>query len=64
MDGKQKMPKCNKRMEIFSRVVGFYRPTSMWNPGKKEEFRERKNFVVKGEYNDNTEKDTISRKGN
>jgi ribonucleoside-triphosphate reductase len=53
--------KCTKRTEIFSRVVGFYRPIQMWNPGKKEEFRERKNFVVKGEYNDNTKKDENNR---
>jgi ribonucleoside-triphosphate reductase len=57
MDGKQKMPKCNKRTEVFSRVVGFHRPVQMWNPGKKEEFGDRKNFVVKSENHKNAEKD-------
>lgn len=28
--------------EIYSRVVGYYRPTSQWNKGKQEEFSERK----------------------
>lgn len=29
------------RCEIFSRVVGYYRPVESWNEGKKEEFRDR-----------------------
>jgi anaerobic ribonucleoside-triphosphate reductase len=28
--------------EIYSRVVGYYRPVANWNDGKKEEFKERK----------------------
>jgi anaerobic ribonucleoside-triphosphate reductase len=28
--------------EIYSRVVGFYRPLKEWNPGKKQEFKDRK----------------------
>ncbi len=28
--------------EVYSRVVGYLRPTSQWNPGKKEEFKDRK----------------------
>ena len=27
--------------EIYSRVVGYYRPTSQWNKGKKAEFEDR-----------------------
>ena len=29
------------RTEIYSRVVGYYRPVQDWNKGKQEEFRER-----------------------
>ena len=29
------------KCEVYSRVVGYLRPTSGWNPGKKEEFKER-----------------------
>ncbi len=28
--------------EVYSRVVGYYRPVSNWNEGKKVEFNERK----------------------
>ena len=28
--------------EIYSRVVGYYRPINQWNRGKQEEFWERK----------------------
>lgn len=30
--------------EVWSRVMGYYRPTSTWNIGKKQEFRDRQNF--------------------
>lgn len=33
-------------VECYSRVVGFFRPVSQWNPGKKEEFAERVNYDV------------------
>ncbi len=29
-------------VEVYSRVVGYYRPVSQWNKGKREEFSERK----------------------
>ena len=28
--------------EVYSRVVGYFRPTHNWNLGKQQEFRERK----------------------
>ncbi len=28
--------------EVYSRVVGYYRPVQNWNKGKVEEFEERK----------------------
>ncbi|MCD6131980.1 MAG: hypothetical protein DRQ03_04010 [Candidatus Hydrothermota bacterium] len=28
--------------EVYSRVVGYFRPVSNWNPGKQREFKERK----------------------
>lgn len=27
--------------EVYSRVVGYFRPVSQWNPGKRSEFNER-----------------------
>ncbi|MGE3062619.1 MAG: anaerobic ribonucleoside-triphosphate reductase [bacterium] len=32
--------------EIYSRVVGYFRPVNNWNEGKKEEFKDRKEFKV------------------
>ena len=29
------------RAEVYSRVVGYYRPIQDWNEGKREEFRDR-----------------------
>ncbi len=39
-------PLCGKETEIYSRVVGYYRPVQNWNKGKKEEFKERKVYTV------------------
>lgn len=33
-------------VEVYSRVVGYFRPVNQWNPGKREEFRERKEFSI------------------
>ncbi|MCX8059393.1 MAG: ribonucleoside triphosphate reductase [Spirochaetes bacterium] len=35
---------CGSETEIYSRVVGYYRPVNNWNKGKKEEFFERKTY--------------------
>jgi len=35
--------------EVYSRCVGYLRPTSQWNPGKQQEFKDRKNFKLKEE---------------
>jgi len=41
-----KCPVCNSDTEVYSRVVGYLRPIAQWNNGKKEEFKQRKTFVV------------------
>lgn len=33
--------------EIYSRVVGYYRPVQNWNLGKKQEFTERNTYDKK-----------------
>ncbi|MDD5634002.1 MAG: anaerobic ribonucleoside-triphosphate reductase [Candidatus Omnitrophica bacterium] len=38
MEGK----KC--KVEIFSRVTGFFRPVQTWNKGKVEEYNERRKY--------------------
>ena len=34
------------RCEVYSRVVGYVRPTSCWNDGKKAEFEDRVSFKI------------------
>ncbi|MCD6463633.1 MAG: ribonucleoside triphosphate reductase [Thermotogae bacterium] len=35
-------PICGEETEVYSRVVGYYRPIRNWNDGKRKEFEERK----------------------
>ena len=37
-------PECGSATEVYSRIVGYYRPVGNWNIGKKEEFKERVEF--------------------
>ncbi|MEM3452510.1 MAG: ribonucleoside triphosphate reductase [Candidatus Hadarchaeum sp.] len=37
-------PTCGGECEVYSRVVGYFRPVKSWNAGKQEEFRLRHNF--------------------
>ena len=41
-------PQCTIKQpcEVYSRVVGYLRPIQQWNNGKKEEFRQRKEFKI------------------
>jgi anaerobic ribonucleoside-triphosphate reductase len=36
--------------EVYSRVVGYFRPVFQWNKGKQQEFKERK-YVKIGSVN-------------
>ncbi len=36
--------RCKKRCEIYSRIVGYLRPTIQWNDGKKAEFDIRETY--------------------
>lgn len=37
-----KCPQCGADTEVYSRIVGYFRPVSAWNKGKRKEFDERK----------------------
>jgi len=39
-------PRCGAKTEVYSRIVGYLRPVSQWNKGKKEEFKVRKVFKL------------------
>lgn len=33
-----------RECEVYSRIVGYLRPVQQWNPGKKEEFKDRVDY--------------------
>lgn len=35
---------CDKKCEVYSRIVGYFRPVANWNIGKKQEFKDRLEF--------------------
>lgn len=37
-------PSCGKGTEVYTRIVGYYRPVKNWNKGKKEEYFIRTEF--------------------
>ncbi|MBC7074173.1 ribonucleoside triphosphate reductase [Candidatus Parcubacteria bacterium] len=41
-------PKCTIKQpcEVYSRIVGYYRPVQQWNLGKQQEFDQRKEFKI------------------
>ncbi|WP_147820003.1 ribonucleoside triphosphate reductase [Salidesulfovibrio onnuriiensis] len=39
-------PHCDKEAEVYTRVVGYYRPVSRWNKGKREEYKERSEYSM------------------
>jgi len=48
------------KCEIYSRVCGYFRPTNQWNPGKKEEFKDRLTY----DYKNNKKDDNSAEKNN
>jgi ribonucleoside-triphosphate reductase len=42
-------PKCviKQPCEVYSRIVGYYRPVQQWNKGKAQEYSERTTFETK-----------------
>jgi ribonucleoside-triphosphate reductase len=40
-----KCPTCGSETEVYSRIVGYYRPIQNWNAGKAEEFKDRLEFL-------------------
>jgi ribonucleoside-triphosphate reductase (formate) len=40
-------PECGAATEVWSRVVGYLRPVRNFNTGKREEYEQRKKYVIK-----------------
>ena len=43
----QTCPTCGEENEIYTRIVGYFRPIKNWNAGKQEEFKDRLEFAEK-----------------
>jgi ribonucleoside-triphosphate reductase len=35
---------CGRETEVYSRIVGYFRPVSNWNKGKRQEFLDRQTY--------------------
>lgn len=42
-------PTCEVECEVWSRIVGYFRPVKEWNKGKKSEYAERVEYLVSEE---------------
>ena len=42
----ERCPVCHEKMDHINRVVGYFTRTSRWNPGKQQEYAERKRFKI------------------
>lgn len=42
-------PECGAKTEVWSRVVGYLRPVQNYHKGKREEYKERKKYVIRTE---------------
>jgi len=42
-------PNCGEETEVYTRIVGYYRPVQNWNLGKKSEYKERTSFASSAE---------------
>jgi anaerobic ribonucleoside-triphosphate reductase len=48
---------CGEKCDVYSRIVGYFRPVNNWNKGKKQEFDDRKMFNLGEERKENNEND-------
>ncbi len=39
-------PTCHTGCEVWSRIVGYFRPVDQWNKGKRQEYQDRKEYAV------------------
>jgi len=51
------MSECGQKCEVYSRVVGYYRPVTNWNIGKRMEFKDRLEFSEKKAFEKEFKKD-------
>ena len=47
LDDPEKARKLIPGTEVYTRIVGYYRPIANWNPGKAEEYKDRRDFTTR-----------------
>jgi ribonucleoside-triphosphate reductase len=50
MNKPEPKPELKVPVEVYSRVCGFYTPVQGWNPGKTQEFLNRKEYLIPEDY--------------
>jgi ribonucleoside-triphosphate reductase len=45
-------PQCEQKTEVYSRIVGYYRPVQNWNNGKKIEYKDRVEYGMSNKHVD------------
>ncbi|MEM1873031.1 MAG: anaerobic ribonucleoside-triphosphate reductase [Acidilobaceae archaeon] len=40
----ERCPRCGEPLDVWSRIVGYYRPIRMWNSGRRAEFAIRRDY--------------------
>jgi ribonucleoside-triphosphate reductase len=53
-------PKCHEPADVYSRVVGYYRPVSRWNDGKQVEFKMRTTYAGLNNLHDSGRPDPVA----
>lgn len=53
---KIKCEQCGQKTEVYSRIVGYYRPVSQWNDGKQEEYKDRLEYDEDKSIEDNSQR--------
>lgn len=47
------MKKVTRQLcSVYSRIVGYFSPIHQWNDGKKQEWKDRKFFILGGSSNE------------
>ncbi|MDP3962887.1 MAG: ribonucleoside triphosphate reductase [bacterium] len=47
---------CGETCEVWSRIVGYFRPVDQWNKGKKSEYADRREYLLPAEQQERNEK--------
>ncbi len=58
----EKKKECGEPCDVFSRIVGYFRPIKRWSDGKREEFKHRKTYKEDKAKKNKFKKQTVTKK--